>query len=488
VLALATVASAQYYKGYNGSVPLPLSFSSSGPTQLMARSLHYTGAAAPDFGPRASPTDPIRYQYFYNEKKIAENNGWNGYAQVQNGDLKVHVVYYVDSLRSTAFTTVQRSILEGVINHIDCSGWFNVLTKYYNRGYIGSSDNFNYIRGISIGNTATFDCRGTWTNKPSNPCFLLSAVDSYWIIDQAITNGLYTPTDNNIVALINTIPDLELWMGVDKQLGQSFCGYHANYYRPEAGQHIAFVVTGVPSPTCTFVKNTPNDVAIDNLVIHLAHEMAETFTDPNPCPNNVNVGYYGWCDDSPSHTDRYEIADKCEAVIPYLQTTLSGASFNTDINGNKHILPALWDFETSSCKVTESSRIRGLRSSLKSNFCLTTFKADGSTLNALAKMNDCVEKNSRQYFRHDPTTNQIKFIANGLCLGVSGSGQGATLQQQACTGASNQKWNLDTTTQLLKPFNSNLCAQASSSTNGATVTLQTCNGSLSQKWFFQLIF
>ncbi len=126
----------------------------------------------------------------------------------------------------------------------------------------------------------------------------------------------------------------------------SACGWHnfatdlTNYYK------IAWV--GVPLPTakrCYDQVDSPNNAPfVDAAVNILAHELAETVTDPN-----VN----GWYFNNTITNKLVENADQCiynyGNVSKY--TSNSGARYNMEVNGRKYFIQTNWNLRTKSCEL-----------------------------------------------------------------------------------------------------------------------------------------
>jgi len=113
-----------------------------------------------------------------------------------------------------------------------------------------------------------------------------------------------------------------------------FCGYHA-WYSDRNNNQVKYgavnqgLSSGCTNNLCSIASNGPqSSPQSNNLIRIMAHEIAETVTDP-ASPN-------GWTDSG--NTGAGEIGDLCNAITANLQTLASGKQYNSQIGSQLYIM------------------------------------------------------------------------------------------------------------------------------------------------------
>lgn len=124
----------------------------------------------------------------------------------------------------------------------------------------------------------------------------------------------------------------------------SFCGWH--YFSTISGVAYKFAWIGIPPTNCpcyTQTKSPNGNAAIDGAVSVIAHELAETVTDPTGG---------GWCysggSTSSFSSSTVENGDQCAWYFPGT-TYLSGYYYNLVVGGSKYYVQANWNLSKKTC-------------------------------------------------------------------------------------------------------------------------------------------
>lgn len=142
-------------------------------------------------------------------------------------------------------------------------------------------------------------------------------------VSSAITTNAL-PKDENGIYLVLTSADVTVTDFMVK-----FCGWHTA--TTVAGSNIKFSFVGDANKAgaCTPQQTSPNaNAQVDAMLSVIAHELAETVTDPN-----LNA----WFD-----TNNDENADKCAWTFGKTLTTPGGAKYNVTLNGTNYYLQQNW--------------------------------------------------------------------------------------------------------------------------------------------------
>lgn len=142
-------------------------------------------------------------------------------------------------------------------------------------------------------------------------------------VSSAITTNAL-PKDENGIYLVLTSADVTV-----TDFMQRFCGWHTATTVSGSSIKFSFVGDADLATACTPQQTSPNGNArVDAMLSVIAHELAETVTDPN-----LNAWY---------DANNEENADKCAWTFGKTLTTQSGAKYNVTLNGKNYYLQQNW--------------------------------------------------------------------------------------------------------------------------------------------------
>ena len=228
---------------------------------------------------------------------------WGG--SVLLGTNHAYIIWY------GTFDSGAVSILSTLVSSLGGSPYFNITAGYFD----GS--------GNSISNSLTL--AGSVQNNYSKGKSLHSSDVSQIVVD-TLSAGLL-PLDANGIYLILTAGDVTV-----PGFGTSLCGYHSLRTFNNTRLHYAFI--GNPAPShmgnCgAQLTNSPNgNPGADAMASTIAHELAETVTDPNED---------AWYDSGGN-----EIADKCAWNFGATYTAPNGSMANMILGGNNYLIQTNW--------------------------------------------------------------------------------------------------------------------------------------------------
>jgi hypothetical protein len=209
---------------------------------------------------------------------------------IMRGTINTYVILYGNWMNSTHTNNV-RAMTEDFLSGIGNSSWYLVNTEYYDdNGYISGQSSYISMTGFN-----TIDYRYGDS---------LSAQDIFSITKDAITSG-NLPFDSHGVYFVLTSADVSQHSSNNRSFcsgSSGFCGWHSvgSMALHGVSKNIKFSFVGDPTNCrmCDTQRTSPNgDWAADAMVSVIAHELAETATDPE---------FNAWTDD-----EGYENADKC---------------------------------------------------------------------------------------------------------------------------------------------------------------------------------
>jgi hypothetical protein len=241
------------------------------------------------------------------------NNG----GPVMLGQTHIYYIYYgnwsVDPNAST--------ILSNFANNLAGSGYYNTLTQY-------NSGNSYISNSVALaGSTAS-------TYVAANPTNL-SDSDIQSIVQTAISSHSL-PLDSSGVYFVLTAP------GVGESSGflSQYCGWHTAGFLSNTYIKYAFVGDAGNNSGCSvqFGSSPNGDPPVDAMISVIAHELAETVTDPL-----LNA----WYDAS-----GYEIGDKCAWVFGSTFATPNGSTANITLGGFDFLIQQEFSNASDSCVTT----------------------------------------------------------------------------------------------------------------------------------------
>jgi hypothetical protein len=183
-----------------------------------------------------------------------------GGGPVMTGRVNVYVIYYgqFDSNFAKA-----RSIVEYFISNWGASHSYGVL-----RSYTGSNGRVAPELALA----------GVWPDT-SAPGATLSETDVQTVVTTAIQNNTF-PSDPNGIYLVILGSNMSATLGSGNNLCSQFCGYHDR--ATLLGADLKYGLVGAGNCTTCQIVSAPNGLLwAENIVNTMAHEIAETVTDPD---------------------------------------------------------------------------------------------------------------------------------------------------------------------------------------------------------------
>ena len=178
---------------------------------------------------------------------------------------------------------------------------------------------------------------------------------------------------------------------------------------------------------------------------------------------------------------------RCESWVMGLLPSSSGY-FNVQYsNGQRYLLPSIWDESASACTVYPTSFL--IMSTLSPNNYGLNQAGWETTIGSYINMwNNNPAKPGDNSLFHFTASGAIVTYHGKLCLD-SNPTAGQIVQQNLCNGLANQKWVYNPTDKSIRPFsNQNLCVSVENGAinNGARPILNTCSSSAAagQGWLF----
>jgi len=207
-------------------------------------------------------------------------------------------------------TDTTQSILNTFGSYIGGTPYFNINTTYYN------SANQSVSGAVAFPNSIM--------DTGSQGSALTDAAVENIVANALTTNAL--PTDPNGVYFVLTSKEVTETSGFCTQ----YCAWHT--YGAVNGQTIKYGFVGNPlqcPSACSAQTTTPNNnMGADAMANLIAHELAESTTDPN-----LNA----WFD-----RRGYENADKCAWTFGTTTTLSSGAKYNVTFGVRNWLLQRNW--------------------------------------------------------------------------------------------------------------------------------------------------
>jgi hypothetical protein len=230
---------------------------------------------------------------------------------------KVYVIWYGDWADNTATT-----ILPDFLSHLGGSPWFNINTTY------GDATNFVQSSLTYAGSTNDSYSQGS----------SLSDAEVQTVVSTAIGNGSL-PGDANAIYLVLASADVGETSGFCTQ----YCGWHD--HGTISGKDIKYAFIGNPDrcPTsCEWQSTSPNgNAGADGMASIIAHEIAETVTDPD-----LNAWY---------DSTGYENADKCAWTFGTMYK-VGTAEANVHLGTRDYLLQRNWlNVGAGKCALSHSS-------------------------------------------------------------------------------------------------------------------------------------
>jgi hypothetical protein len=246
-----------------------------------------------------SAVAPIR-QAATAQSPISYHGGW-----VMYWDPAVYLIYY----GGWDAQSPVKPILEDFVNNVGGSNWFNINTKYTD-----SSGNHA---------TARVHLAGTATDNYSRGKQLTDG-DVRYIVENAIYQGKLADDPWGIYVVV---PTSDVGQG---NFCTTNCGFHT--YTQWGSDWYTYIFVGNPNHcpnVCVPYSPSPNGAPDgDEMVNILAHELAETVTDPY-----VDAWY---------DAQGEENADKCAWTFGTMWQTSTGAYANVHLGARDYLVQRNW--------------------------------------------------------------------------------------------------------------------------------------------------
>jgi hypothetical protein len=222
----------------------------------------------------------------------------------------IYLIWYGNWTGNTAIT-----IIENFAKNIGSTAWWNITRRYNNTAPItfGGSTYDSYSQGRSLSNINIFS-----------------------IVSKAI-NTAALPQDTNGIYLVLTSADVT---------EQVFCTLDCGWHTYSWISNVAYVYGWVGNAeqqcpgSCIYWSPLPNNnPGADGMVNVIAHELAESASDPY-----LNAWYGTGCQD--------ESGDKCDWNFGQTSTLTNGATYNIVVNGYKYLIQQNWRIDTQSCSMS----------------------------------------------------------------------------------------------------------------------------------------
>jgi len=226
---------------------------------------------------------------------------------VMVGPNKVYLIWYGNWAGNTA-----TSILPAFLNSLGGSPWYSINSQY-----------------SSIPNVAPFVSTGLTLAGQINDAYsqgtALSDARIGTIVGNAINSGRL-PRDSNAVYFVLTSQDVTATSG----FCTTYCGWHSAGMLSGTAIKYSFVGNPARCPSmCSVQAISPNgNAGADAMASILAHELAETVTDPL-----LNAWY-----DAAGE----ENADKCSWTFGTLFALSTGARYNVVLGGRPYLIQQNW--------------------------------------------------------------------------------------------------------------------------------------------------
>ncbi|OAJ43332.1 hypothetical protein BDEG_26699 [Batrachochytrium dendrobatidis JEL423] len=251
-------------------------------------------------------------------------------APIMINPISVNLVYYGN------WTLNQKSIIEDFIHGIGKSDWWKTERKYYFQAN-ASAPRYHISDQVTLGTTVD-------DNYSMGKSLLGNNITD--IIQKYINDGTFAASTDTIYFVLTAGDVQESSSDSTGNYGfcSAYCGYHSSW-KANNQPELYFSMAGNPSGclnTCGTQLNSelsPNgDLAIDAMLSVIAHEIAETASDPSQIT--------AWMD-----TDSQENCDKCAHRFGNTTIDANGANFNMGWKNRKFLIQMNWDLESTECVV-----------------------------------------------------------------------------------------------------------------------------------------
>ena len=239
--------------------------------------------------------------------------------QYHNGKIlydntKVYLVWYGD----WSYAPNAQALLIKFVTALGGSPWWNILTTYWQNT---TSTGLKWVKpqNIQYGGSAQLPSSSRGVN--------LTDIAVYYAIGDAISSG-QIPYSSSAMYMLLTARDIRLTSG----FCTSYCGWHTASSYKSLGL-LYYGVVGDPITQCQRACGSqgvsPNgDLSSGNMASILAHEIAETISDPT---------FAAWYDSGVN-----ENADKCSWNFGPTYTAANGAKANMNLAGYDWLIQQNW--------------------------------------------------------------------------------------------------------------------------------------------------
>ena len=229
---------------------------------------------------------------------------------VMNAGVNVYIIW-VGDFGAMAAADDPRATLRRFIGDLPSSPWYGILSTY---GITNSS--LTLAGELSRTDLSTI-------NDPYGD-----------VVAPAIAPGGAFPADANGIYLV--VPASGVTIS-DKNYCSQYCGYHTLH---DGSSTIKYAFIGSPPACksgCTFGGSTVNGATVDSVLTVVAHEIAESVTDPEIS------AWYGYVEGVSSQS-AVENADKCNWITHSVQGTTGTPSllYDLTVNAHQYYIQSLW--------------------------------------------------------------------------------------------------------------------------------------------------
>jgi len=216
---------------------------------------------------------------------------------------------------------------------------------------LGSSAWYSYVaaltvNGVHLASSITYAGEFRQTNLQFGT--QLGQNGAMNIVQAAIANG-NVGSSNLVNSIYMVIPGDDVSEPSLCNSGGDACGYHSWYLDKNKnlikyGAVNQALSGGCTNNLCSIASNGPQSSGQSNDLIRImAHEIAETVTDPQVVQNP------GWTDSG--NTAAGEIGDLCNSINTGLFTLPNGKQYNTQIGNRLYIMQGSYDASTGCCAI-----------------------------------------------------------------------------------------------------------------------------------------
>jgi len=225
---------------------------------------------------------------------------------VMTSAVHVYVIFY------GSFSSKQQHLVTNFLAGLGHNGWWDIERTYRD------------ANGKRVGSDV--DVKGV-TNIGYTRGQALNDYDIQLIVSQAISDGTFPSDEQGVYFVLTDTTVMEV-----TGFCSFYCGWHT--YATIGSSNIKYSWVGNAADLCPYscsaqVQSSPNnDIGIDAMISVIAHELAETVSDPN-----LNAWYDNWGEEN---------GDKCAWTFGNVNVAPNGSFYNIVVNKVKYLIQQLW--------------------------------------------------------------------------------------------------------------------------------------------------